>query len=247
MEQEKTCSKCGEQKPLSKFGNDSSKKDGKRPSCRPCKAKTDKLYKQNNSETVKKIGKKYYDENKEKIKNYSKDWYKNNIDHCRKVRDDWYKNNTEKVNEIRKKNKEENSEFYKEYHRAYNNNRYKTNLNYRIKTITNKRIRDYVRKKNAPTLEILGCSIEEFKIWIEFQFDEYMNWENLGKYWSFDHVIPCASFDLQTDSEIKKCYNWTNLRPLKASLNSSKGSKIIKEVIDAHKTTLENFLNNNIS
>ncbi|AGD92421.1 intron encoded hypothetical protein [Megavirus lba] len=43
-----------------------------------------------------------------------------------------------------------------------------------------------------------------------------MTWENHGSYWHFDHVKPCASFDLSNDDEILKCYNWTNYQPLKA-------------------------------
>jgi hypothetical protein len=41
-----------------------------------------------------------------------------------------------------------------------------------IKSLMNKRIRDYIRSKNKPTLEFLGCSMEYFKKWTESQFDE---------------------------------------------------------------------------
>ena len=53
----------------------------------------------------------------------------------------------------------------------------------------------YSRK--CKTIEILGCSFEEFKNHIESQFESWMNWGNHGKYngefnygWDIDHIIP---------------------------------------------------------
>lgn len=66
--------------------------------------------------------------------------------------------------------------------KSYQRNRYQTNLQYRIKTILNKRIRDYANKKYQRTLDIVGCSMEFFIGWIESQFDENMSWENQGSY-----------------------------------------------------------------
>ena len=245
MEQEtKKCSKCGEDKELKYFSNDKSKSDGKYPRCKICKYSNDKQYREKNPEKKKEMDKKYYEKNKEKIKLNSITWYENNKDYGQQVRKKWYNNNKEKVDISRKKHYQENIQFYKEYHRIYNRDRYRTNLNYRIKTITNKRIRDYIKNKNKPTLEFLGCSIDDFKKWIQYQFDDNMNWDNMGKYWSFDHVIPCNNFDLSKQEEIDKCYNWTNLRPLEKPENSSKGSKIIPEVIEKHKEILNNYLAN---
>jgi hypothetical protein len=120
--------------------------------------------------------------------------------------------------------------------------RYHTDIDYRIKSIMNKRIRDYIRSKTKPTLEFLGCSIEDFKLWIEYQFDSNMNWDNMGSYWSFDHVKPCNSFDFSKENEILDCYNWTNLRPLKTTENSSKGSKVDNLIIQNHKKILDSFI-----
>lgn len=44
----KRCSKCGIEKGLSEFGKDSSRKDGLRPWCRACRAKSDSEYYVNN-------------------------------------------------------------------------------------------------------------------------------------------------------------------------------------------------------
>ena len=62
--------------------------------------------------------------------------------------------------------------------------------------------------------------------WIEFQFSDNMNWNNYGKYWHIDHVIPMASFNFSKEEDVKFCMNWKNLRPLEAKLNISKGCKV---------------------
>lgn len=45
-----------------------------------------------------------------------------------------------------------------------------------------------------------------------------------------DHINPCASFDLSNPSEQRKCFHYTNLRPLWAKENMSK-----KEIISCKK------------
>ena len=40
-----------------------------------------------------------------------------------------------------------------------------------------------------------------------------MSWTNQGTYWDIDHVLPCSNFNLEQDEDIKKCFNWKNLRP----------------------------------
>lgn len=69
----------------------------------------------------------------------------------------------------------------------------------------------------------LGCSLSFLKKHIEDQFVEGMSWENHGK-WHLDHKRPIASFLSQgTSDELKECFHYTNLQPLWASDNISKG------------------------
>ena len=76
------------------------------------------------------------------------------------------------------------------------------------------------------TKELVGCSLEELKIHLEAKFKEGMTWENHGE-WHIDHIKPCCSFDLTQEEEQKKCFHYTNLQPLWAKDNLSKGGKII--------------------
>ena len=84
--------------------------------------------------------------------------------------------------------------------------------------------------KNNKTNHLLGCSISFLKNFLESKFKEGMNWENHGE-WHIDHIKPCASFNLLDEEEQKKCFHYTNLQPLWAYENLSKGSKYIDENI----------------
>ena len=82
--------------------------------------------------------------------------------------------------------------------------------------------------KTSKSLELLGSTIQEAREHLEKQFKEGMTWDNHGhKGWHIDHIIPCASFDLTDPEQQKKCFHYTNLQPLWAKENISKGSKII--------------------
>lgn len=88
-------------------------------------------------------------------------------------------------------------------------------------------------KKFNNTYELISCTPHFLKNWLEYQFDSKMCWENMGKYWHIDHVIPCSSFNLLEEDEQYKCFKWTNLRPLKGTENMSKSNKIIpKEILN---------------
>ena len=73
--------------------------------------------------------------------------------------------------------------------------------------------------KTSKTQQILGCTFEEFKQYLESKFESWMNWENRGLYngelnfgWDIDHIIPISS--AKTDEDIIKLNHYTNLQPL---------------------------------
>lgn len=86
--------------------------------------------------------------------------------------------------------------------------RLRRNLRFRISTIMKK---NYA---SPHTIQILGCSVNEFMIYISNKFKANMAWENYGPVWEIDHIIPCASFDLTMEENINKCFHYTNLQPL---------------------------------
>lgn len=81
--------------------------------------------------------------------------------------------------------------------------------------------------KSAPTLKLIGCSVEQLKSHLESQFTREMNWNNYGRLWHIDHKEPCSSFDLSNPSEQRRCFHYSNLQPLSAKENWSKHARII--------------------
>jgi len=56
-----------------------------------------------------------------------------------------------------------------------------------------------------------------------------MNWDNWGIYgWHIDHIKPLASFDLTKREQLFEAVHYTNLQPLWANENLSKGDSIFK-------------------
>jgi hypothetical protein len=80
--------------------------------------------------------------------------------------------------------------------------------------------------KVASTEELLGCSFDVFVEHLQSQFKNGMSWDNRGRTgWHIDHIRPCASFDLSDPDQQRQCFHYTNMQPLWAADNLSKGSK----------------------
>ena len=104
---------------------------------------------------------------------------------------------------------------------------YRQRVNVKIKHNLSRRIRRALlnNQKSGKTVELLGCSIEQLKLFLASQFTPEMQWENYGSHWHIDHHIPCAAHDLSDPEEQKRCFHWHNLRPLKARENMRKNDK----------------------
>jgi hypothetical protein len=79
-------------------------------------------------------------------------------------------------------------------------------------------------KKNTRTYKILGCTYDEFKLHIESKFEEWMNWDNYGRYngeenygWHLDHIIPLSS--VTTEEDIIRLNHYSNIQPLCSYIN----------------------------
>lgn len=100
---------------------------------------------------------------------------------------------------------------------------------FRLHSNVSKLIRSSLKDKGGRSWEgLVGYTTEELKGHLERQFAPGMSWENYGK-WHVDHIIPRASFNFEAandnDPDFKACWALTNLRPLWASENISKGAK----------------------
>ena len=81
-----------------------------------------------------------------------------------------------------------------------------------------------VRKTNK-TFDLLGCSHSFFQNWIVDQLYGKMTLENYGSVWQIDHWGPIAAFNLLDEIEVKKCFNWINLRSMHSNENNLKKAK----------------------
>lgn len=112
----------------------------------------------------------------------------------------------------------------REYKRNWEKNRSKTHPEFRIKQSLRKRLWETTKNyKSNKTFNLLGCSLEYFIAYLESKFQDGMTIDNYGE-WHIDHIRPCANFDLTDPEQQKQCFHYTNLQPLWASDNLTKGS-----------------------
>lgn len=79
--------------------------------------------------------------------------------------------------------------------------------------------------KYHSAIDLIGCSIEFYKQYLEQQFKPDMTWKNHGILWEIDHIKPCASFDLTDSKQQQECFHYLNTQPLYYSDNRSKRDK----------------------
>ncbi len=106
--------------------------------------------------------------------------------------------------------------------------KYKTdpmyNMVLRVRARTAKAFCNIGWKKSKRTEEMLGCTFEQLKDHIGRQFVRGMSWDNRSK-WHIDHIIPLA--EAKTCEDIISLSHFTNMRPIWARENLSKGAKVL--------------------
>jgi hypothetical protein len=95
-------------------------------------------------------------------------------------------------------------------------------------------------KKNKHTIEYLGCDCKFYLNWLLTNNPIY-TFENYGKEWHIDHVIPLSKFNIECDEEQLIAFNWRNTMPLSVKENLSKNNKIIKSQIEQHYKKLTEY------
>jgi hypothetical protein len=132
--------------------------------------------------------------------------------------------------------------------RRRNNKKPKTPIQL-LRISLRKRVNHFIKNRiGKNTFEILlDCDRDTIIKWFEYVFNDdkkyNMSWDNFGKVWQIDHVIPCASFDLTDEKEKQQCFHWTNLCPVPKSYNLAKQAKIIESDIIKQKNRVTDFIN----
>lgn len=84
------------------------------------------------------------------------------------------------------------------------------------------------RQKTGSAVQDLGCTLDEFRAHIESKFSGGMTWANYGhKGWHFDHVRPLSSFNLSVREQLLAACHYTNIQPMWAVENYTKGKRYV--------------------
>lgn len=114
-------------------------------------------------------------------------------------------------------------------YQAYRKQRESYDINYKLRRILRNRLNIALRnnQKVGSAVSDLGCSIEEFKLYLESKFQPGMTWDNHGE-WHIDHVVPLVAFNLENVLEFNKACHYTNLQPLWKQDHFIKTSRDVK-------------------
>lgn len=231
----KYCPKCKQNKLVDEFSKSKNRSNGLSSWCKECNRKH---WNENADKYKERRGKywvKYYKQNKKEIDkknikyNHTEKGRESNRKSIEKRKEngkiaEYYQ--TKEYKESRKKSDRKRRENGKES--EYERNRKKIDINFKIKKNLRSRVWYAVESKgkSAHTFELLGCSLDFFKQYIEEQFETGMTWKNHGKFWHIDHIIPCFYFDLTIEENQYICFNYRNLQPLWKKDNLKKNNSV---------------------
>lgn len=88
--------------------------------------------------------------------------------------------------------------------------------------------------KNQTTLDLLGCTLDKAKHFVELKFLPDMSWDNYGQ-WELDHIIPLGI--APSSVELEKLCHYTNLQPMWKSDHVKKTAKDVKNIKQVKSTT----------
>ena len=186
------------------------------------------LYHKNKSKNLERIReneRKNYQKKKEEMRKKGRASY-----HKRKGTDK-YKETSKKYQEENKEKRKQSSNEYRKAHKKEisrkRTERMQRDPAFKLRCVFSSRLLSFLKgkRKSKSSQKMLGCTWEEFRIYIENQFAEGMTWENHGQFgWHIDHIIPLAS--ASTLEEVEALCHYTNLQPLWWQDNLAKSDKI---------------------
>jgi len=160
----------------------------------------------------------------------SRDGHRNECRSCHKVQNaKWWSKNRERLviknRDWKHNNRKKNLETTKKWQKK----QFESNSSYALAHSLRTRINQAIRSdyKAGSAVRDLGCSVEEFKQYIESKFEPGMTWENRGRWgnvWHIDHIKPLANFDLTDRRQFVEACNYQNMQPMWCVENNLKGA-----------------------
>lgn len=240
----KRCPKCLIEKAPEAFNADRNKRDGLTSYCRECSRQKCAEWAKANADKKLAGRKADYEANKEAYKRRAREWREANPDRVRELSQRYsaenksaireaaaryYQENKEELGARRKRYAVENPDRMRELRRAWQL-KAQQSVGWRLRRRISKSLRRALPsgKNGAWTMDLLGYTLTELRAHIERQFVKGMGWHNMDE-WHIDHIIPVSAFDIQSvdDPAVRRAWALTNLRPLWASENCSKGARIL--------------------
>lgn len=187
--------------------------------CLECKNDQNKKYMQVVRDSMSK-------EDKDKASKYLKEYYKNNKEAASERASKYYENNKEETikrsKEWRDNNKEAaNKRVMDKYYSCE-----KTRMKYAMRQMIRKAALHGSKRKKSRTDSELGYKETDLIRHIESKFLDGMTWDNYGE-WHIDHIKPIKMFFDEGVTCIKTINALSNLQPLWAVDNLSKGCRFI--------------------
>jgi hypothetical protein len=242
----KVCNRCGKVKPVSEFPVRRDTKGGYRAVCKECqkeiqhenylihaeerKAKQ-RQWNATHKESKKEYGHKWHQENLEKARESNKKWALNNPEKIKEMGRNWAKKNPEKIKERAKRWREKHPDRAKEI-ACRGSKKIWNSPNGRLNGIMSSAIRRSLKgaKARKQWEDLVGYSLNDLRTHLEKKFKPLMLWDNQGKVWEIDHIIPLKYFNFQNSNQIafKEAWKLQNLQPLYKSENRHKSAKLNK-------------------
>lgn len=170
--------------------------------------------------------------------------HKDKCDNCyREIRRQthvrYYKKNREtlleKSRDFSKTHREERNDIQKRYREV----RKKDPISV-IETKARKNIYKYIHlAKTNKHRDLIGTSPLYFKLWLYYTMKDDMSWENYGKLWQIDHVIPVRKFDLSNITDLHNAFHWSNCRAENVTFNIKKQSSVIPSQLEYHQKDVD--------
>lgn len=155
-------------------------------------------------------------------------WKKNkhkHLEHNRLNNKAWYEKNRDLKKFKNKQWRLDNPEAVRTYHREYERVKRQDPI-YRLNQAVSSALRRAISDKGGRKWQtVLGYSTADLKAHLEKQFKGGISWDNYGD-WHIDHIRPISSFDFTKRGDFKMCWALSNLQPLWAKDNISKGAKL---------------------
>jgi len=170
-------------------------------------------YPEKTRETNKRWRENHREQIKERRKEYDIRYRKKHLEEVRRSGRRWRKNYPEKNRRIQ---------------REYKRKKLHTDIRFRLDNGMRRNIWDALKQNKAGRHweDLVGYTLKDLMVRLEYQFNDKMSWENYGYYWWIDHRKPRSLFCYTKPEEqaFKDCWCLANLQPLEKVANIKKSN-----------------------